>query len=94
MYTVVMTTIQVRTPEKTKKSAMQILEKLGLDLSTAINIYLVQIIERKGIPFEVVTENGLTTAEEKNILKELAWAKKHGKRYASAKALHDAILKE
>ena len=89
-----MTTIQIRTEEKTKKSAMQILEKLGLDLSTAINIYLVQIIERKGIPFEVVTENGLTTSEEKNILKELAWAKKHGKRYASAKELHDAILEE
>lgn len=88
------TTIQVRTNQATKKTAQLILEKLGLDLSTAINIYLVQIIEKQGIPFEVVTENGMTPAEEEKILKELAWAKKHGKRYASAKALHDAILKE
>ncbi len=89
-----MTTIQIRTSEKTKKTAQQILQKLGLDLSTAINIYLVQIIEKKGIPFEILTENGLTLAEEEEILKELAWAKKHSKTYASAKELHEAILKE
>jgi len=90
----IMTTIQVRTAEKTKKSAMQILEKLGLDLSTAINIYLVQIIEKQGIPFEVVTENGMTPAEEEKILKELAWAKKHGKRYSSTKEMFKDILKK
>ncbi|MFH0770756.1 MAG: type II toxin-antitoxin system RelB/DinJ family antitoxin [Candidatus Peregrinibacteria bacterium] len=88
------TTIQVRTNQTTKRTAQLILEKLGLDLSTAINIYLVQIIEKQGIPFEVVTENGLTPAEEEKILKELAWAKKHGKRYASAKEMHDDILNE
>lgn len=89
-----MTTIQVRTKEKTKKTVQHILEKLGLDLSTAINIYLIKIIEKKGIPFTIVTENGFTPEEERTMLKELAWAKKHGKRYGSAKALHDAILKE
>ncbi|OGJ63895.1 hypothetical protein A3C37_03165 [Candidatus Peribacteria bacterium RIFCSPHIGHO2_02_FULL_53_20] len=89
-----MTTIQVRTEDKTKKAAQLILRKLGLDLSTAINIYLVQIIEKNGIPFEILTENGLTPAEEEEILKELAWAKKHGKSYASAKKLHEAILGE
>jgi len=89
-----MTTIQVRTEEKTKKTAMQILDKLGLDLSTAINIYLVKIIEKKGIPFSVVTENGLTPAQEKKILKEIAWAKKHGKRYRSTKEMFKDILEE
>ena len=89
-----MSTIQVRTDERTKKTVQQILEKLGLNLSTAINIYLVRIIEKKGIPFEVVTENGLTPAEEQNILKEIAWAKKHGKRYASAKEMFKDILKK
>lgn len=89
-----MTTIQVRTNEKIKKTAQHILAKLGLDLSTAINIYLVQIIEKKGLPFEVLTENGLTATEEKEILKEIAWAKKYGKRYSSAKEMHEDILKE
>lgn len=87
-----MTTIQVRTNERTKRTAQQILEKLGLDLSTAINIYLVQIIEKKGIPFEVLTENGLTAAEEEEILHEIASAKKSKKSYASAKEAHRAIL--
>ncbi len=89
-----MTTIQVRTESKTKKAAQVILGKLGLDLSTAINIYLVQIIEKKGIPFDILTENGLTPSEEDEILKELAWTKKYGKKYSSAKSLHEAILGE
>lgn len=87
-----MTTIQIRTDERTKKIAQQILGKLGMDLSTAINIYLVQIIEKKGIPFEILTENGLTEAEEREILKELAAAKRSKKSYSSAKAAHKAIL--
>lgn len=87
-----MTTIQVRTDEKTKKTAQHILKHLGMDLSTAINVYLVQVILKKGIPFEVVTENGLTPAEEKEILRELASAKRSKKSYASAEEAHRAIL--
>ena len=87
-----MTTLQVRIDEKTKKSAQQILQKLGMDLSTAINIYLVQIIEQHGIPFPILTENGMTRSDELKILKEIAWAKKHSKSYKSAKELHKAIL--
>lgn len=89
-----MTSISVRTPDKTKKHAQKILKKLGLDLSTAINIYLVQIIAKKGIPFEILTENGMTPAAEKKMLEEIAWAKKYGKRYKTAKEMHAAILKE
>jgi len=73
---------------------MLILNKLGMDLSTAINIYLVRIIEKKGIPFEIVTENGFTPEEEARILKEMAWAKKHGKRYLSTKAMFKDIMKQ
>ncbi len=89
-----MTTIQVRAPAKTKKAAQIILKNLGLDLSTAINMYLVQIVAKKGIPFEILTENGLTDAEEKEILQEMAWAKKHGKRYSSTQEMFKDILRE
>lgn len=89
-----MTTIQVRTQEKTKKDAMKILAKLGLDLSTAINIYLIQIVQKKGIPFQLLTENGMTPAAEAKMLKEAAWAKKHGKRYTSTKKMFKDILGE
>ena len=86
------TTIQVRTNATTKKSAQRILEKLGMNLSTAINVYLIQIIAKKGIPFEMLTENGLTTQEEREILKEMAWAKKYGKKYSSTKEMFKDIL--
>ncbi len=86
------TTIQVRTDQGTKKAAQQILQALGLDLSTAINIYLVQIIEKHGIPFPIVTENGLSEETEKSILKDLETAKKSRKSFSSAKSMHRAIL--
>ncbi len=88
------TTIQIRTKSQTKKAAQKVLQNLGLDLSTAINLYLVQIIEKKGIPFMILTENGMTPAMEAKMLKEIEWTKKHGKRYSSAKEMHDDILKE
>ena len=89
-----MATIQIRTKDKTKKAARQILEKLGLDLSTAINIYLVQIVQKKGIPFPILTENGFTPEAEEEMLREMEWARKYGKRYSSTKEMFEDILKE
>lgn len=86
------TTLQVRTDVKLKKAAQNVLSELGLDLSTAINMYLVQITRRKGIPFEIVTENGFTPAQEQKILRELEEAKKSGKRYRTVQEAHRDIL--
>ena len=87
-----MATIQVRTDEKLKKEAMKVLEDLGLDLSTAVNMFLVQVKLRKAIPFEIRTENGFTPAQEEAILKDLAWTKKLGKKYSSTKTMFKDIL--
>ncbi len=89
-----MSTIQVRTNEKTKKKAQKILKNLGLDLSTAINLYLMKIVVTESIPFRIVTENGMTPEYEQEILKEIAWAKKHGKSYSSAQEMHEDIMRE
>jgi DNA-damage-inducible protein J len=70
-----MSTIQVRVKDSTKKSAKKILDKLGIDMSSAIKIYLHQIVITKGIPFNLVTENGLTIDEEEEILKASEEAK-------------------
>lgn len=69
-----MTTIQVRIDEETKNSAKKVLDKVGMDISSAIKIYLKQIVIYKGIPFKVLTEKGLTPEEEKEILKAEAEA--------------------
>ena len=71
-----MATIQVRIDEKTKRSAKRVLDALGIDMSTAIKAYLKQIAIRKGMPFRLVTQNGLTPAEERAINKASAEAKK------------------
>ena len=64
-----MSTIQIRIDEKTKRSAKKVLDELGLDMSSAIKLYLKQISVKKGIPFPLVTENGFTPAEEAEILR-------------------------
>ena len=64
-----MTQIQIRIDEKTKKDAQAILSDIGMDLSSAIKVYLKQIIITKGIPMQLLTENGLTEAQEDAILK-------------------------
>ena len=71
-----MSTIQIRIDSKLKKSAKKILDSIGLDMSSAIKIYLKKLTERKGLPFLVTTENGLTIQEEEEILKAVADAKK------------------
>lgn len=47
------TPTQIRIEENTKKQAVELLEGLGLNLSDAVNMFLRQVILRKGIPFDV-----------------------------------------
>lgn len=71
-----MSTIQVRIDEKTKKSAKKVLDKIGIDMSSAVKFYFKQIVITQGIPFPLLTENGLTVQQEKEILKASEEAKK------------------
>ncbi len=47
------TNLNIRTDADVKASAEQIFEKLGLNMSTAVNIFLRQAIRQGGLPFEV-----------------------------------------
>lgn len=76
LYSWLMAIVQVRIDDPLKKAAQKILADVGLDLSSAIKIYLKKIVARKGIPFEVITENGLTPRQEKAILKAAEEAKR------------------
>ena len=46
-----MATINVRIDDKIKKAASKALAEIGLDLSSAIKIFLYQVIIEKGLPF-------------------------------------------
>jgi len=65
----IMSTLQIRIDKETKVLAKEIFESLGLDMSSGIKMYLRQVVINKGIPFPVLTENGFTLEEEKEILK-------------------------
>lgn len=45
--------INVRVSADVKKQAQDIFGQLGLDLTTAVNIFLRQVILNNGLPFEV-----------------------------------------
>ncbi|MGN1406421.1 MAG: type II toxin-antitoxin system RelB/DinJ family antitoxin [Erysipelotrichaceae bacterium] len=44
---------QIRIDSSLKKEASELFSKLGLDMSSAVNIFLRQCVLRGGIPFEV-----------------------------------------
>jgi len=45
------THIHVRVDDETKKQAQQILNDIGLDLSTAVNMFIKQIVRNRSFPF-------------------------------------------
>ncbi len=45
--------INVNVDSNLKKEASNILNGLGLNMSTAINMFLTQVVKRDGIPFEI-----------------------------------------
>jgi len=47
------TNINIRTDSELKSRAQTVLADLGLDMSTAINVFLNQVVYTQAIPFEV-----------------------------------------
>jgi DNA-damage-inducible protein J len=47
------TTLQVRLPVKLRDEASMTLEEMGLDLPTAIRLYLTKVVKTRRIPFEL-----------------------------------------
>ncbi len=43
--------------KETKEEAEKIFKTIGLDLSTAINIYLKKVVDVEGIPFRLCSKN-------------------------------------
>lgn len=50
------TSMSIRMDRVVKKQAQQLFKSLGMDMTTAINIFLRQALIRKGLPFEVTAE--------------------------------------
>lgn len=77
-----MTTLNIRIEENIKAKANKTLSSLGLDMSTAVKMFLNQVITENGLPF--------TPTKNLSILKDrwdkqTAYALKYGKSYKTGK---------
>ena len=88
-----MSTIQIRIDEKTKAGAKKVFKKMGLDVSSGIKLYLARVAQDESVPFILRTENGYTPEQERQLIRETEYAKKHGKRYTSVKEMMKDIFK-
>jgi DNA-damage-inducible protein J len=50
------TNINIRTTSELKTNANDVLKRMGLDMSTAVNIFLTQIVYKNANPFEISTK--------------------------------------
>lgn len=61
------TRISVNVDSKLKRDVEEILDKMGLNMTTAINIYLKKILMESGIPFDLtIGTSKATTATASN----------------------------
>ncbi len=85
-----MTTINIRIDEKLKKAAGKTLASLGLDTSSAVKMFLSQVVTENGLPFTPSKDPAKIRARWD---KEVAEALKNGKRYSTAEEMHKDIFK-
>ncbi|MDD4409535.1 MAG: type II toxin-antitoxin system RelB/DinJ family antitoxin [Candidatus Pacebacteria bacterium] len=79
--------LQVRIDTKTKNEAKIILEGLGMDMSSAVKIFLRQVIITRSFPFELRDENGFTLRNAEALRESIEQAKRSEKSFKSASAL-------
>jgi DNA-damage-inducible protein J len=77
-----MTTLNIRIDPKLKSQAKKVYSSLGLDISTAVKMFLTQSVTEQAIPFKLRRDPKDIVAEWNT---EIAWALKHGKRYKTGK---------
>ena len=86
------TQIQVRIDSKTKKDAKKILDGIGMDVSTAVNILFKQIVRTGTLPIDLRDVNGFSPTKAKELEESIKSAKASKKTFKSAKSLLDDIL--
>ena len=83
----------IRTDQDTKQQAQRIFSGLGLDMSTAVNIFFHQVIRSNGLPFDVTMDT--PNAETLAALQEVQQMKKDphiGKTYTNVDDMMKDLL--
>ena len=80
--------LQVRVDDELKNKANAIFEELGMDLSTAVRMFLKKSVSVKGIPFETTIDE--SSLEMERIVREL---QKHSEEIGNSEMTLDEINK-
>lgn len=83
--------INVNTDVETKQAAEKVFEAIGMNMTTAINVFLKKAIQYKGIPFDVCVEIPNKTTLEAFEEGEKILADPNRKTYKSASELRAAM---
>ena len=73
-------TLQIRIDKKTKDDASKILASMGIDMSSAIKLFLRNIIITESIPLELRTSNGMLAERKCDLLRDVAKATAEGRK--------------
>lgn len=73
------TSMNIRMDSAVKQQAQELFAALGMDMTTAVNIFLRQAIQRQGLPFEVALNQ--PNRESLEALAEVREMKQHPERY-------------
>ena len=87
-----MATLNVRVDDSLKKQASELFADLGLDMSTAVNMFLKQAVMYEGLPFEVRRVLNATTIAAMEEFDEMKKNPEAYKRYPSFKAAMAEVL--
>lgn len=85
-----MTTVQARVDDKLKLEAEQTFKSMGLTISSAINIFLQQVVNQRKLPFEIVAPDLPNAVTEKSLQDTLNGEGLSGP-YSSVKEMMEAL---
>lgn len=80
---------QVRIDETLKKQSVEFFSQLGLDMSSAVNMFLKQCVMRDGLPFVCYKQDVLEAMEEAKKLSKDPKAKKYSSFSEALEDLND-----
>lgn len=87
--------IQTRVDAELKKQSEKVLSSIGLDMTSAIRLFLTQVVNQRKIPFEpsapeeVFNDETLEAAQE---AKEIASGREKAERYSNVNEMMNSIL--
>ena len=79
--------VNVNVPKDVKEEANLLFNSMGLNMSTAINMFLTKCVKTSSIPFKI--EEPKPSKELKKALKEVNYMMKHPEKYKAYSSVED-----